>query len=109
VALRVNTSAPARSSHCDTRGNDPVGRERESPNVSGAPPIASPPMTDAPPAVAASPAPVASATFFPLAPCTPRAANRTAVDTFLRYHHEQGLSKRLLTGEDIFVPTLLDT
>ncbi|MBF4995608.1 ABC transporter substrate-binding protein [Nocardia sp. BSTN01] len=31
-------------------------------------------------------------------------ANRKAVDTFLRYHHEQGLSKRLLTSEDIFVP-----
>ncbi|AHH18235.1 putative 4,5-dihydroxyphthalate decarboxylase [Nocardia nova SH22a] len=31
-------------------------------------------------------------------------ANRKAVDTFLRYHHEQGLSKRPLTAEDIFVP-----
>ena len=31
-------------------------------------------------------------------------ANRTALDTFLRYHHEQGLSRRLLTCEDIFVP-----
>ncbi|PPK63716.1 4,5-dihydroxyphthalate decarboxylase [Actinokineospora auranticolor] len=37
------------------------------------------------------------------------AANRKAVDTFLRYHHEQGLSRRLLTCEDIFVPNLLDT
>jgi ABC-type nitrate/sulfonate/bicarbonate transport system substrate-binding protein len=36
-------------------------------------------------------------------------ANRSAVDTFLRYHHEQGLSQRLLTSEDIFVPGLLDT
>lgn len=36
-------------------------------------------------------------------------ANRTAVDTFLRYHHEQGLSKRLLTCQDIFVPELLNT
>ncbi len=36
-------------------------------------------------------------------------ANRKAVDTFLRYHHEQGLSKRRLTSEDIFVPALLDT
>ncbi|MFD7061857.1 4,5-dihydroxyphthalate decarboxylase [Streptomyces sp. NPDC059906] len=36
-------------------------------------------------------------------------ANRKAVDTFLRYHYEQGLSKRLLTSEDIFVPGLLDT
>ncbi|MFJ8473610.1 hypothetical protein [Kitasatospora sp. NPDC094011] len=36
-------------------------------------------------------------------------ANRKAVDTFLRYHHEQGLSGRLLTSRDIFVPVLLDT
>lgn len=36
-------------------------------------------------------------------------ANRKAVDTFLRYHHEQGLSRRLLTAEDIFVPELLGT
>ena len=34
-------------------------------------------------------------------------ANRNAVDTFLRYHFEQGLSKRRLTCEDIFVPELL--
>ena len=37
------------------------------------------------------------------------AANRTAIDTFLRYHHEQGLSKRRLACEDIFVPELLTT
>lgn len=36
-------------------------------------------------------------------------ANRKAVDTFLRYHHEQGLSKHLLTSDDIFVPEFLDT
>lgn len=36
-------------------------------------------------------------------------ANRKAIDTFLRYHHEQGLSRRKLTSEDIFVPALLDT
>ncbi|MFI0779363.1 hypothetical protein [Streptomyces sp. NPDC021212] len=36
-------------------------------------------------------------------------ANRKAIDTFLRYHHEQGLSKRRLRCEDIFVPELLDT
>ncbi len=36
-------------------------------------------------------------------------ANRKAVDTFLRYHFEQGLSKRRLTCEDIFVPELLTT
>ncbi|MCW4458943.1 ABC transporter substrate-binding protein [Microbacterium sp. MPKO10] len=33
--------------------------------------------------------------------------NRHAVDTFLRYHHEQGLSRTLLTSQDIFVPELL--
>lgn len=33
--------------------------------------------------------------------------NREAVDTFLRYHFEQGLSKTRLTSEDIFVPALL--
>ncbi|GAB3557604.1 ABC transporter substrate-binding protein [Spelaeicoccus albus] len=37
------------------------------------------------------------------------AKNRTAVDTFLRYHYEQGLSKRLLTSEDIFAPSVLET
>lgn len=37
------------------------------------------------------------------------AANRTMVDTLLRYHHEQGLSARRLTCEDVFVPELLDT
>ncbi|TPW73164.1 4,5-dihydroxyphthalate decarboxylase [Schumannella sp. 10F1B-5-1] len=35
--------------------------------------------------------------------------NRKAVDTFLRYHHEQGLSRALLTSEVIMVPSLLDT
>lgn len=34
-------------------------------------------------------------------------ANRAAVDTVLRYHFEQGLTKRRLTCEDIFVPGLL--
>lgn len=37
------------------------------------------------------------------------AANRKAVDAFLRYHFEQGLSKRRLTCDDIFVPDLLGT
>jgi 4,5-dihydroxyphthalate decarboxylase len=37
------------------------------------------------------------------------AANRATLDTFLRYHFEQGLSKRRLTCEDIFVPELLET
>lgn len=36
-------------------------------------------------------------------------ANRKEIDTFLRYHFEQGLSKRRLTCEDIFVPELLGT
>lgn len=36
-------------------------------------------------------------------------ANRKAVDTYLRYHYEQGLSKRRLTCEDIFVSELLGT
>jgi 4,5-dihydroxyphthalate decarboxylase len=35
--------------------------------------------------------------------------NRIAVDTFLRYHYEQGLSQRRLSSEDIFVPELLDS
>jgi 4,5-dihydroxyphthalate decarboxylase len=37
------------------------------------------------------------------------AANRKAVDTFLRYHHEQGLSARRMTCEEVFAPELLDT
>ncbi len=36
-------------------------------------------------------------------------ANRHAIDDYLRYHFEQGLSKRRLACEDIFVPELLDT
>ena len=36
-------------------------------------------------------------------------ANRKALDAFLRYHFEQGLSKRRLTCEEIFVPELLQT
>ncbi len=36
-------------------------------------------------------------------------ANRKALDAILRYHHEQGLTKRRFTVEDIFVPYLLDT
>jgi len=36
-------------------------------------------------------------------------ANRAAVDVVLRYHHEQGLTKRLFRCEDIFAPSLLDT
>ena len=36
-------------------------------------------------------------------------ANRAAIDVVLRYHHEQGLTKRRFAIEDIFVPGLLDT
>jgi 4,5-dihydroxyphthalate decarboxylase len=34
-------------------------------------------------------------------------ANRKAVDAFLRYHHEQGLSEKRLAAEDIFAPETL--
>jgi 4,5-dihydroxyphthalate decarboxylase len=33
--------------------------------------------------------------------------NRKAIDAFLRYHHEQGLSTRLLKAEDLFAPETL--
>ena len=36
-------------------------------------------------------------------------ANWTELDTFLRYHHEQGLSTRRWTVEEIIAPDLLDT
>lgn len=36
-------------------------------------------------------------------------ANRKALDTYLRYFFEQGLSKRHFTCEDLFVPELLGT
>ena len=36
-------------------------------------------------------------------------ANRKAIDAVLRYHHEQGLTRRRLACEDVFVPELLDT
>jgi 4,5-dihydroxyphthalate decarboxylase len=35
--------------------------------------------------------------------------NRSAIDVVLRYHHEQGLTKRRLTIEDVFFPDLLDS
>lgn len=35
--------------------------------------------------------------------------NFDAIDTYLRYHYEQGLSKRRVTCEEIFVPELLAT
>jgi hypothetical protein len=36
-------------------------------------------------------------------------ANRSELDTFLRYHHEQGLSRHRRTVEEIIAPELLDT
>ena len=36
-------------------------------------------------------------------------ANRKTLATFLRYHHEQGLSKRLLKPEELFAPETLET
>jgi 4,5-dihydroxyphthalate decarboxylase len=36
-------------------------------------------------------------------------ANRTALETFLRYHHEQGLSRRLFTPEELFAPEALES
>jgi 4,5-dihydroxyphthalate decarboxylase len=35
--------------------------------------------------------------------------NRHVLDTFLRYHHEQGLSKRRLAPEEMFAPETLET
>src|SRR5262245_3732473 len=35
--------------------------------------------------------------------------NRKVLETFLRYHHEQGLSKRLLRPEELFAPETLQT
>jgi 4,5-dihydroxyphthalate decarboxylase len=37
------------------------------------------------------------------------AANRHALDTFLRYHHEQGLSPRRLAPEALFAPETLES
>jgi hypothetical protein len=37
------------------------------------------------------------------------AANRKAIDTFLRYSYEQGICKRLKTCEELFAPELLHT
>src|SRR3954463_8447242 len=34
--------------------------------------------------------------------------NRHVLETFLRYHHEQGLSKKRLTPEDLFAPETLE-
>lgn len=37
------------------------------------------------------------------------AANRAALDTFLRYQHEQGLSAHRFTVDEVFAPDLTDT
>ena len=37
------------------------------------------------------------------------APNRETLATFLRYHHEQGLSKRLLEPEELFAPETLES
>jgi hypothetical protein len=34
--------------------------------------------------------------------------NRHVLETFLRYHHEQGLSDRLMAVEELFAPETLD-
>ncbi len=36
-------------------------------------------------------------------------ANREVLSTFLRYHHEQGLSRRLLAPEELFAPESLES
>jgi 4,5-dihydroxyphthalate decarboxylase len=36
------------------------------------------------------------------------AANRKTLETFLRYHHEQGLSQRLLQPEELFAPETME-
>ncbi|MEO7499795.1 MAG: ABC transporter substrate-binding protein [Casimicrobiaceae bacterium] len=37
------------------------------------------------------------------------AANRTTLETFLRYHHAQGLSPRLLAPDELFAPETLES
>jgi 4,5-dihydroxyphthalate decarboxylase len=37
------------------------------------------------------------------------AANRKTLDAFLKHHHGQGLSPRLLTAEELFHPATLET
>jgi 4,5-dihydroxyphthalate decarboxylase len=34
--------------------------------------------------------------------------NKKVLETFLRYHHEQGLSKRLVDMEELFAPSTLE-
>ena len=35
-------------------------------------------------------------------------ANRKTLETFLRYHHEQGLSPKRMAAEDLFAPETFD-
>jgi 4,5-dihydroxyphthalate decarboxylase len=37
------------------------------------------------------------------------APNRETLATFLRYHHEQGLSKTLLAPEELFAPETMES
>ena len=37
------------------------------------------------------------------------AANHAAIDAVLRYHHEQGITRRRFAVEEIFASCLLDT
>jgi len=37
------------------------------------------------------------------------AGNRRTLETFLRYHHEQGLSERLLAPEELFAPEAMES
>jgi hypothetical protein len=46
----------------------------------------------------------------PRPPPTARtSANRAAIETYLRYHFEQGLSERQWTVEEVFAPDLPGT
>ena len=40
---------------------------------------------------------------------TASSRNRATLETFLRYHHEQGLSKRRLAPEELFAPETLES
>jgi len=37
------------------------------------------------------------------------AANRATLETFFRHHHAQGLSSRVVTPEELFHPSTLET
>ena len=43
-------------------------------------------------------------------PCSERVEeNRYVLETFLRYHHEQGLSPRRLEPEELFAPETFES